>query len=310
MVIIRKIEDIDHIENSILTIGSFDGLHKGHMKIISNVISLAQKTSGKSVIITFDPHPRTILSNGKESFLQDIDDKIELLNNIGIDYLFIISFNKKNSNITAKDFLFNYIIKPFNPTHLIIGKDHHFGKNRLGNSDFLMKHQNLFKYNLKIISPLKYSDAIISSTLIKKTILKRDFELAMILLGRMYSFKGIVIKGEGIGEKIGYPTINIEPEFNKQIIPPNGVYCIDILIKNKLYLGMCNIGVRPTFYKKEEKHIEAHIINYEGGALYDEKVEFRFKNYLRDEKKYNNKNELILQLNFDKQECIKINNYN
>ena len=92
MVIIRKIEDIDHIENSILTIGSFDGLHKGHMKIISNVISLAQKTSGKSVIITFDPHPRTILSNGKESFLQDIDDKIELLNNIGIDYLFIISF--------------------------------------------------------------------------------------------------------------------------------------------------------------------------------------------------------------------------
>lgn len=310
MVIIRKTEDIDPLENSILTIGSFDGLHKGHMEIISNVISLAQKTHGKSVIITFDPHPREILSNRNKSFLQDIDGKIELLNNIGLDYLFILPFNKKKSNISAKDFLFNYIMKPFNPTHLIIGKDHHFGKNRLGNSDFLMKYQNLFKYNLKIISPLKYSGAIISSTLIKKTLLKRDFELAMILLGRMYSFKGKVVKGEGVGTEIGYPTINIEPVFSKQIIPPNGVYCIDILINNKLYLGMCNIGARPTFYKKEERHIEAHIINYEGGSLYEEEVEFRFKNYLRDEKKYNNKNELILQLNFDKQQCIKINNYN
>ena len=310
MVVIRKTENIEPIENSILTIGSFDGLHKGHIKIISNVISLAQKTSGKSVVITFDPHPKTILSGNRELFLQGIDDKIELLHNAGVDYLFIVPFTKKISNITSKDFLFNYIIKPFQPTHLIIGKDHHFGKDRLGNSDFLMKYQNLFKYNLKIISPLKYRDTKISSTLIKKIILKRDLELAMSLLGRMYSFKGKVIKGEGIGSKIGYPTINIEPVFNKQIIPPNGVYCIDILIKNKLYLGMCNIGVRPTFHKKEEKHIEAHIINYEGGSLYEEKVEFRFKNYLRDEKKYNNKHELILQLNFDKQQCIKINNYN
>ena len=310
MVIIRKIENIDPIDNSILTIGSFDGLHIGHMKIISNVIRLAQKKSIKSVVITFYPHPKTVLSKNNDFFLQSIDDKIQLLRTLGVDYLFIIPFTKNISNISSKDFLLNYIIEPFNPTHLIIGKDHHFGKDRLGNSDFLMQYQDIYKYNLVIIPPLKHKNSTVSSTLIKKILLTCDLELTMTLLGRIYAFKGKVIKGQGLGSKMGYPTINIEPVFNKQIIPPNGVYCVDILVKNKLYLGMCNIGVRPTFYNNKEKHIEAHIINYNGGSLYGEKAEFRFKSYLRNEKKYNNRNELILQLNFDKRECIKMNNYN
>ena len=310
MFIFRNIKEINKFKESCLTIGSFDGLHKGHFRIISTLKKIGLKKSIPTVLITFDPHPKMILSNKKTSYLQSIDDKIELLSKFKLDYLFIITFDNQISNISAYDFLCKYIINPFCPSNIIIGKDHRFGKNRIGDLCFLEGHQEYFKYKLHIVNLKENMSKKISSTNIRNLIESGDVEKANLLLGRLFSFKGKVKRGNGLGIQLGFPTLNIQLNNSNQLIPANGVYCVEVLIGNNLLLGMCNIGYRPTFYKDSNKIIEVHVINYENKVINEEFVEVRFKQFLRKEKKYDNKNDLIFQLNYDKNQCIKLNNIN
>jgi riboflavin kinase/FMN adenylyltransferase len=163
---------------------------------------------------------------------------------------------------------------------------------------------------LHIIDTEKNLTEKISSTKIRNLISIGNIEKANRILGRHFSFKGRVVKGNGLGIKLGFPTLNINPLKSRQLVPGNGVYCVEVLIDNQLFLGMCNIGFRPTFYEKSKKNIEVHIINYIERDIYDEIIEVRFKKFLREEKKYDNRNDLIFQLNYDKKECLKLSNIN
>ena len=307
MVICKNLNTIPHLDKSVLTIGSFDGMHRGHMEIIKDVKLKADRNNIPSVVITFDPHPKSILqSNVKKnwSILTNTDKKLELLEQSGIDYVLLVPFDLEFAKITAKDFMDSFIIEYFNPEDIVIGYDHHFGNKREGNAEFLKKQSEKYNFNVHIIEPLTIDDISVSSTQIREHIQNCDIKAANNYLGWEYEISGVVVKGEGIGKGLEFPTANIQPEIQNQLIPGQGAYCVDAVVGNKTYPGMCNIGNRPTFYDGGENVIEVHLITEDALSLLDEKIKVTFKIFIRKEKKYGNKTELVRQLELDRQICL------
>ena len=307
-------------KNSIITIGSFDGLHLGHQKIFTQIEKLnSQKTKDKynKILITFDPHPSYVLDekNNGQCLLTPTSEKIHLLEKLFskfIDIVVVISFNKSFSQISAKDF-FDKITNLFNPSDIVIGSDHGFGYKREGNIEFLIKNYQK-QYNLKIhkISDQSLfldSKIKISSTEIRKKILNNKINEANKMLSRNYSLKGIIIKGQGIGRKINFPTINVQPNFKEQIIPSRCVYFVKLKINELYYSGMCNIGIRPTVTNSKEETIEIHIFRADIDMnLYDNEVNVFFLEYIRSEKKFKNIDFLVEQLKKDRDICMSLDN--
>ena len=307
MVICKNLNTIPHLNKSVLTIGSFDGMHRGHMEIIKDVKLKADRKNIPSVVITFDPHPKSILqSNVKKnwSILTNTDKKLELLEQSGIDYVLLVPFDLEFAKITAKDFMDSFIIEYFNPEDIVIGYDHHFGNKREGNAEFLKKQSEKYNFNMHVIEPLTIDDISVSSTQIREHIQNCDIKAANNYLGWEYEISGVVVKGEGIGKGLEFPTANIQPEIQNQLIPGQGAYCVDAVVGNKTYPGMCNIGNRPTFYDGGENVIEVHLITEDALSLLDEKIKVTFKIFIRKEKKYGNKAELVRQLELDRQICL------
>ena len=307
MVICKNLNTIPHLDKSVLTIGSFDGMHRGHMEIIKDVKLKADRKNIPSVVITFDPHPKSILqSNVKKnwSILTNTDKKLELLEQSGIDYVLLVPFDLEFAKITAKDFMDSFIIEYFNPEDIVIGYDHHFGNKREGNAEFLKKQSEKYNFNMHVIEPLTIDDISVSSTQIREHIQNCDIKAANNYLGWEYEISGVVVKGEGIGKGLEFPTANIQPEIQNQVIPGQGAYCVDAVVGNKTYPGMCNIGNRPTFYDGGENVIEVHLITEDALSLLDEKIKVTFKIFIRKEKKYGNKAELVRQLELDRQICL------
>ena len=308
MVVCKDLDHIQKFDASILTIGSLDGMHLGHIEIISALTSLSRSYDIPSVVITFDPHPKTVLKTSGQPMpiLLSIDKKIELLNNHAVDYVWVIPFDKKFSQIKAGEFLKNYIVTYFNPIDLIIGYDHHFGFNRKGNEQFIDENKKKYAYNLHIKKPILYDDMPISSSNIRSYLNSGNIDKANECLGWEYEFSGKIVKGQGRGGKLEFPTANIQPHISNQLIPAQGVYCIDAIIENSYYTGMCNIGKRPTFYENGEEIIEVHLFMNETLNLYDKDISIIFKKYLRAEKKYNSSSEFRKQLKLDRQACFVI----
>ena len=308
MVIINSIEKKQYCKNSVLTIGSLDGLHKGHAHILSSLKELSLSKNIPSIVITFDPHPRMILSEGDSSFksLISAENKIKFLKELKIDYVWMLPFSKEFSLITADIFLNEYIVKFFNPRDIIIGYDHHFGNNKQGSKKFLIENSKKYNYNLHTKEVVLYDNIPISSSRIRNLLSKGNINDANECLGYNYEINGVVIKGNGVGKEIGFPTINIQPYMCNQLIPAQGVYCVDVKIEKKIYTGMCNIGIRPTFYKYGEQSIEVHLLTDDIVDYYDEKVSVSFKSYLRKERKYKSKDKLIEQLLIDREVCFNI----
>ena len=307
MVICKNLNTIPHLDKSVLTIGSFDGMHRGHMEIIKNVKLKADRKNIPSVVITFDPHPKSILQSNVQknwSILTNTDKKLELLEQSGIDYVLLVPFDLEFAKITAKDFMDSFIIEYFNPEDIVIGYDHHFGNKREGNAKFLKKHSEKYNFNMHVIEPLTIDDISVSSTQIREHIQNCDIKAANNYLGWEYEISGVVVKGEGIGKGLEFPTANIQPEIQNQLIPGQGAYCVDAVVGNKTYPGMCNIGNRPTFYDGGENVIEVHLITEDALSLLDEKIKVTFKIFIRKEKKYGNKTELVRQLELDRQICL------
>ncbi|MBC8257188.1 MAG: bifunctional riboflavin kinase/FAD synthetase [Candidatus Marinimicrobia bacterium] len=307
MVICKSLNTIPNLDKSVLTIGSFDGMHRGHQEVIKDVKFRADGKNIPSVAITFDPHPKSILhSNVQENWniLTSADKKLELLEKNGIDYVLLIPFDMEFAKITAQDFMDNFIIKYFNPEQIVIGYDHHFGYKREGDAEFLKKQNDKYNFNLNVIEPLKIDGLTVSSTKIREYIQNCDIEAANNYLGWEYELSGVVVKGEGIGSKIGFPTANIKPEFQTQLIPGQGAYCVDVVVNNKIYPGMCNIGNRPTFHDDGNNVIEVNLISEDKLSLLDENITINFKIYIRQEKKYENKIDLVRQLKLDRQFCL------
>ena len=307
MVICKNLNTIPHLDKSVLTIGSFDGMHRGHMEIIKDVKLKADRKNIPSVVITFDPHPKSILQSKVQknwSILTNTDKKLELLEQSGIDYVLLVPFDLEFAKITAKDFMDSFIIEYFNPEDIVIGYDHHFGNKREGNAEFLNKHSEKYNFNIHVIEPLTIDDISVSSTQIREYIQNCDIKAANNYLGWEYEISGVVVKGEGIGKGLEFPTANIQHEIQNQLIPGQGAYCVDAVVGNKTYPGMCNIGNRPTFYDGGENVIEVHLITEDALSLLDEKIKVTFKIFIRKEKKYGNKTELVRQLELDRQICL------
>lgn len=307
----RVITDNSLINDSgynIATIGYFDGIHLGHKKILNELVGQAQKRNGKSILITFWPHPRNILNpNTSVELLLSNDDKHLFLKNIGIDYLYIIEFTKEFSKISAHSFIQNYIIKKLNISKLIIGYNHSFGHKREGNFNFLKK--NIGKYNFEIQEVKKKeidNKLKISSSSIRDKVRIGSIDLANKMLGYKYYITGEVIKGDGIGKKIKYPTANILPVDNSKLIPGKGVYVCQVNFDNKNLGGMLNIGNRPTVDGKERR-IELHIFNFNTN-IYGKNVKISLITKIRDEIKFNNLDELKDQLKKDEIKSINILN--
>ena len=307
MVICKNLNTIPHLDKSVLTIGSFDGMHRGHMEIIKDVTLKADRKYIPSVVITFDPHPKSILQSNMQknwSILTNTDKKLELLEQSGIDYVLLVPFDLEFAKITAKYFMDSFIIEYFNPEDIVIGYDHHFGNKREGNAEFLKKQSEKYNFNVHVIEPLTLDNISVSSTQIREYIQNCDIKAANNYLGWEYEISGVVVKGEGIGKGLEFPTANIQPEIQNQLIPGQGAYCVDAVVGNKTYPSMCNIGNRPTFYDGGENVIEVHLITEDALSLLDEKIKVTFKIFIRKEKKYGNKKELMRQLESDRQICL------
>ena len=306
MDVYRTLNAIPNIPDSVVTIGTFDGCHRGHQEIIKKVKSVAELKRAKSVLITFDPHPRHVLDSGaKLPLLMHIEKKLDILNSLHLDMVLVIPFDKEFSKIKAADFLTDIVVKIFHPSYFIVGYNDHFGFEREGSPQFLKNFAEKNGFSVDIIEPVSDETVNISSTHIRQLIKQGYVRRASFELGWVFGFNSNVIHGAGRGKSLGFPTANFIPEEKNQLIPASGVYCIRGRINGKNLYGMCNLGVRPTFGETDFV-MEAHFIDQDLDNLYNKRITVEFLERIRDEKKFSNPQELIKQLNKDKEFCMRL----
>lgn len=287
-------------KKSVVTIGTFDGVHKGHLDILDHVIQKAEEINGRGFVITFKPHPRTIVAKKDDIFLlTTYEEKIELLKKRGIENLLIINFTKEFSNLTAKEFVDNIICDKIGAVHLVIGYDHKFGKDRVGNQSRLTELGMKRNFTVSTVAPVEFNGEIISSTKIRKALFDGNIQKANSFLGRNYSIEGKVVEGTKRGRIIGFPTANIEVENKLKLVPKNGVYAVKVSFNSMVYFGIMNIGVRPTFEDSKRRFIEVYILDFNGN-IYGKKIKVEFLKRIRDEKNFSSKEKLIEQIKNDK----------
>lgn len=301
-------KDIDNIKinRPYVTIGTFDGVHLGHQHIFKELIKEARENDGESVVITFWPHPRMIINPEprKVSMINTIEEKQELIKNIGVQHFIILPFSKEFARLSSKEFIHNYLYKKIGIKGLIVGYDHRFGKDRQGNIKELQNCADRYGFSIRKLSPFSLDEQIVSSTLIRDALFSGEIEKANSYLSRKFTLPGIVSDGKKIGRDLGFPTANIRPESKFKLVPKDGVYAVKVKIGDKLYMGMLNIGTRPTFEDDgEERSIEVHIIEYEGD-LYGLEIKLFFYKRIRNELKFSSIEELVSQLKTDKQQIL------
>ncbi len=292
---ITNISDFKSSAKTIITIGTFDGVHLGHQQILQKVAAQAKATQLKSVVLTFFPHPRMVLQEKSEiKLLNTITEKQELFEELGIDYLIIHPFDYAFSRLTAEEFVSSILVDAFNIHKIIIGYDHRFGRNRTANIDDLIVFGTQYNFEVEQISAEEINEITISSTKIRTAILEGNITLANQYLGYNYSFSGTVAHGKQLGRTIGFPTANISINEDYKLIPKNGVYVVQSVIKHQLFFGMMNIGNRPTVDGTTQT-IEVHFLNFEGD-LYDQNLKIVLLHYIREEVKFNSLEDLKAQI--------------
>ena len=306
MKIYNCIKDFEPVKNTVVTIGTFDGVHLGHRAIFNKMMQEAAKIDGETVVITFYPHPRIVLGldSSKLKFINTQEKKINRLEEAGIDHLIIVSFTKQFAGISSYDFIKDFVVEKINPSKLIIGYDHHFGKNRRGSFDQLAELGREFGFTVEQVEEQKKNDMPISSTKIRTLLEAGKVSAANMLLGYEYSITGKVVPGNAIGRGIGFPTANIEIADEFKLIAAVGVYACRVYWMGKSYKGMSNIGYRPTI-NKGELTIEVNIFNFDQ-QIYDQQITISFVERMRDEKKFKDKEALIEQLKVDKVNALKL----
>ena len=303
MKIIRSITAFNSSEKTIVTIGTFDGIHIGHQKILKDLIKTAKKEGKKSVLLTFFPHPRMVLQkDNKILLLNTIKEKSSLLEKMGLDYLIIHPFSREFSRLTALDFVRDVLVNKLNTSRLIIGYDHHFGKNREGNIHQLKEYSLLYDFKVEEIPAQDIDDVSVSSTKIRTALKDGNLKTANNYLGYHYMLNGTVVSGKKLGGTIGFPTANLEIKEPYKLIPKTGVYIIKTHINTVLYTGIMNIGFNPTVLGKHQT-IEAHLFDF-NEDLYGKEIMIEFIYFLREEHKFESVKELVVQLNIDKENAI------
>ena len=276
MKVIQSIAAFNSSEKTIVTIGTFDGIHIGHQKILKNLIRAANNEGKKSVLLTFFPHPRMVLQkDNKILLLNTIEEKSGLLEKMGLDYLIIHPFSKEFSRLTALDFVRDILINKLNTSKLIIGYDHHFGKNREGNIHQLKEYSLLYDFKVEEIPAQDIDDVSVSSTKIRIALKEGNLKTANKYLGYHYMLNGTVVSGKKLGGTIGFPTANLEIKEPYKLVPKTGVYIIKTYINTVLYTGIMNIGFNPTVLGKHQT-IEAHLFDF-NEDLYGKEITIEFK---------------------------------
>jgi riboflavin kinase / FMN adenylyltransferase len=298
MKIYEGLADFTPIKNAVVTSGTFDGVHLGHQKILNRIREIARSIQGETVLITFWPHPRLVLYPQEHQLrlLSTFEEKTKLLRQFGIDHLITIPFTKEFSQLTSEEFIRKVLVEKLQTRKLVIGYDHRFGKNREGSFDYLKSHGQDFGFELEEISRQDVDEIGVSSTKIRKSLESGDVKTAGSYLGRPYELNGLVIKGQQIGRSIGFPTANIHIPNDYKLIPKDGVYAVEAQVEGTLYKSMLNIGNRPTV-DGTKKTVEANLFDFQGD-LYNKQITVYFREYIREERKFENlealKNQLIL----------------
>lgn len=306
MPLFERMENFKPSKGTIVTIGTFDGVHLGHQKIIQRLNELKTETGLPTVVLTFDPHPRKILFPEQQDLklITTTEEKCQLLNQYGVDHVIVYPFSKSFSEMQASEYIEKFIVNSLRTSILVIGYDHRFGANREGNIDILQRLSSKFNYNVEEIPVQDINQLNVSSTRIRKAIEEGDIETATQFLGHSFLLTGAVVKGKQLGRTIGYPTANIITDTDK-IIPKIGVYAVRVKINELVYGGMLNIGYNPTTDQDHTIKIEVHIFDF-NQDIYDQTIQIEFIKRTRDELKFEGLPQLIDALKKDEIECQSI----
>ncbi|MDG2464551.1 MAG: bifunctional riboflavin kinase/FAD synthetase [Crocinitomicaceae bacterium] len=289
------------ITHPVVTIGNFDGVHVGHQKIIHRLNQEAKKNGGESVLFTFHPHPRLVLNPGDTSLklLQTQVEKTKKLKEFGLQNLIVYPFSKEFSQLNAQEFVRDILVEKIGVKTLVIGYDHHFGKNREGGLDFLRSVSEKYGFDVIEISAQEINDVNVSSTKIRLAIDAGEVDLVKDYLSDYFEINGTVIEGEQIGRELGFPTANLDLKNPNKLIPKNGVYAVDVtLATGEMINGMMNIGSRPTIDVERKLQLEVHLLDFQGD-LYGTELTVRFHTFVREEIAFDSKEELIQQIKKD-----------
>ena len=307
MKIYNNFSDFVKVPNAIVTIGTFDGVHLGHQAILKDMVKTAKDIGGETVVITFYPHPRQVLNINAANlrFITTQEEKLQLLEKSGIDNVIVVNFTKEFSRVSSEDFIRDYIIEHINPVKLVIGYDHHFGNNRMGDFNLLSEMQNKYNFQVQRIEAHDVENIAVSSTKIRHSLQQGDIERANALLGYQFSYIGKVVSGNKIGREIGYRTANIEVEREFRLIETSGVYATYVDYEGKEYKSMTYIGKKPTVNNDEVENIEVHLFDFDGD-LYDKEIKVRFVKRVRGEQKFESLDALKKQIQIDEKNIREI----
>jgi riboflavin kinase/FMN adenylyltransferase len=304
MKIYHSLDHFQKLEYAVVTSGTFDGVHIGHKKILSRLQEISQLSGGETVVLTFWPHPRMVVSEDSQGLqlLSTIDEKIELFSQLGIQHLAIVPFTRAFSELSSEEFIQSILLDKIGTKKLVIGYDHRFGKNREGSFDFLRKNCSLYGFEVEEIPRQDIEETAISSSRIRKALLTGHIQEANELLGRPYTLSGTIVKGKQLGRTIGFPTANLHPQESYKLIPQNGVYVVRATYQGDTFNGMLNIGVRPTV-DGTSRTIEANLFDFDK-EIYGEDLKLELLHYLRPEQKFDGLPALISQINADRESTL------
>ncbi len=308
MNVFDSLSEVKKDKNTVVTIGTFDGIHLGHKKIIEKVIEKTSGYGGRNFVVTFDPHPRSVVSNGKDiKLLNTLEEKLNILSNFGIQNTLVIKFTKEFSQLSSEEFFKKYIIDGIGIKEVVIGYDHHFGKGRGGDKNTLDEMGIEFNFNVTSVDAVSIDGTTVSSTKIRNALNEGNVKQASMLLGRYYSFSGKVIKGDQRGRLLGFPTANIKLDDENKLLPLIGIYAVEFIVNSQKHFGLMSIGKRPTFYNDGSVTTEVYIFDF-NDDIYDKSVTVNLVDRIRGEEKYSSAEKLIEQMNKDKEAGLEIFN--
>ncbi len=301
MKIIKDLAEIQRDGKSVITLGTFDGLHLGHQQIVETVIQKSKQFGGRSFLLTFEPHPRKVIPGRNDvKLLSTLNEKIVVLEQLGLENLFVINFTTEFSKQNPEEFVKKYLVDGIGLKEVVIGYDHHFGKERDGNFELLQNLGSKFNFAVTLIPEFSVEGETISSTKIRHALLEGDVVKAGKMLGRNYSFKGKIVRGDGRGRKLGFPTANLSTGNADKLIPAKGIYAAECIVENEKHFGLLSLGSRPTFHVDGDVIPEFYIFEFDRD-IYDKIMQVNLVKKLRNEEKFNSVDELIIQMKKDEE---------
>ena len=301
-----NIQDYNDNIPSVITVGTFDGIHLGHRKLIEKVLDISKSENLRSIVLTFDPHPKFVLNNDNNiSLLTTLEEKNSLLESVNLDYLIIQEFSKEFSSLTPLEYVKKILVEKLNAKHIVIGYDHHFGYKREGSPEFLQEYANRRGINIDIINAVADDKVVLSSTHIRDLISNGFVRRASFELGWVYGFYAKVVHGSGRGKDLEFPTANIVAIEKNQLMPKTGVYLARGRVNDDFIVGMCNFGTRPTFNERELV-MEINFFTSSLDDIYNREIYIEFLERIRDEKKFDNSDQLVKQLHQDREYCLEL----